>query len=358
MYGKSKGKSKTMLASFILSALLLLASTTFFKLGNSYADLSSNADVKGNIGTSLKNLVGGNSNESSSVNANVSTLAGGSNASASASASQQSSYKSSYGKRDGGEFVVATDHRLYKPGENVNIQGDVSSQLRSSLQIIQVMLEVRDNSNDTVDTKATQVNSDGSYKTSIALPHEAKQGAFTIQASLQVKTDVLSALSAEVKAQLQTSNKFVVISPNAFAVKANVNGQEKSYPIQIASNSTVSNVSLDVSQKKLTFTVEGQSGTHGVTQITIPKEMLGGNLQVLIDGVAVSDSDVIVAGDNSTETTLELNYHHSTHEVTIEGTNVVPEFPISTVLLTTGIVGAIVVIASRAGHIWNRGSIP
>ena len=358
MYRKSNSRSKTMLTSFLLSTLLLFSSVAVFKMGNSYADLSSNADVKGKVGTSIKNLVGGNSNESSSVNANVSTQASGSNVSASASASQQSSYKSSYGKRDSGEFVVTTDHHLYKPGDSVNIQGEVSSQLRSSLQIIQVMLEVLDNNNDTIDTKATQVNSDGSYGTTIVLPPQAKKGAYTIQASLQVKADVLSALSAEVKAQLQTSNKFVVISPNAFAVKANVNGQDKNYQIQIASNSTVSNVSLDVGQKKLTFTVEGQSGTQGVTQITIPKEMLSGNLQVLIDGVAVSDSDVIVAGDNSTQTTLELNYHHSTHEVTIEGTNVVPEFPISTVLLTTGILGAVVVIASRAGYIWNRGSIP
>jgi hypothetical protein len=201
-----------------------------------------------------------------------------------------------------------------------------------------------------------QLGTDGSYDTSFTLPSDAKQGAYTVTSTLQVKSDLLNTLSANVKTQLSESAKFVVISPNAFAVKAHINstGEDKDYSIDIASNSTVSNVAFDVDGKKLTFTVEGQSGTHGVTQVTIPKEMLSGNLQVMIDGAAAADNDVIVISDTSTDTTLELNYHHSTHDVTITGTSVVPEFPLSMILVMTGAIGSIVVLARRMDRITGR----
>ena len=70
------------------------------------------------------------------------------------------------------------------------------------------------------------------------------------------------------------------------------------------------------------FRVEGETGTSGVTQVTIPKAMLSGEMTVMIDGQVVSfeSNDVIVVSDTSAETTFEINYAHSEHEMAVTGT--------------------------------------
>jgi len=109
----------------------------------------------------------------------------------------------------------------------------------------------------------------------------------------------------------------------------------------------------------ITFKAAGETGTRGVTQITVPKAMLSGQMMVIVDGkAAASDSnDVIVTSDTSAETTFEINYHHSEHDVSVTGTNVVPEFPLAT-LVMAGAVGSIVAalaIARKRGFVsWPK----
>lgn len=106
---------------------------------------------------------------------------------------------------------------------------------------------------------------------------------------------------------------------------------------------------LTKSQKKVSFTVEGETGTKGVTQITIPKAVLSGQLTVFVDGTRLeSDSDdVIVTSDTESETTLEISYHHSTHTIDVVGTQAVPEFPVSMLVMAIA-VGLMVLLAQKA----------
>jgi hypothetical protein len=133
---------------------------------------------------------------------------------------------------------------------------------------------------------------------------------------------------------------FAVASSSSFEITAE--GGEQ-FHVDIASNSTVDGVELDQEAKIVTFRVDGETGTRGVTQVTVPKAMLSGEMVVMIDGQAVSSesSDVIVTSDTSTETTFEINYTHSEHEVAVSGTNVVPEFPLAT-LVMAGAIGSII----------------
>jgi len=57
----------------------------------------------------------------------------------------------------------------------------------------------------------------------------------------------------------------------------------------------------------------------------------------MIDGQMISQDNVIETADTQDETTLEINYHHSTHIIDVTGTNAVPEFPISIIVLTVAI---------------------
>jgi outer membrane protein assembly factor BamB len=77
--------------------------------------------------------------------------------------------------------------------------------------------------------------------------------------------------------------------------------------------------------KKLSYTLEGIDGTIGMSNITIPNQMLGGPYIITVDGGLPQYSAPPV--DNGTHTSLYFTYIHSTHTIEIEGSTVIPEFP-------------------------------
>jgi PDZ domain-containing secreted protein len=169
-----------------------------------------------------------------------------------------------------------------------------------------------------------------------------------MNATLEVEADLLGTLDASVAAKLNSTAKFEVVSPMAFAV----NAEGKNFDVTIASNSSsVTAFAFEQAEKKVSFKVEGETGTKGVAQVTLPKELLAGQLMVSIDGRAVAEdsNDVVVTSDTATEMTLEINYPHSEHTIEISGTSVVPEFPISMIVMTAAIgsVVATIAVASR-----------
>jgi len=56
----------------------------------------------------------------------------------------------------------------------------------------------------------------------------------------------------------------------------------------MTSNSNVSNVGLHQEAKRVSLTVECETGTTGAAELTIPKAMLSGEMTVLIDGQLVT----------------------------------------------------------------------
>jgi hypothetical protein len=111
--------------------------------------------------------------------------------------------------------------------------------------------------------------------------------------------------------------------------------------IDIQSSSEIRAFSLDEPNKRLSFTVDGEDGTSGITIIPIAT-ILGGPYIVTIDGEMTEDFEL--GTDASGEQTMTINYTHSTHEITITGTNVVPEFPISGIGAIAGVIGLIAIL--------------
>ena len=273
-----------------------------------------------------------------------------SNTGAQTSAEAKTMYKPAYPKLmadSRSSFTVHSENHLYKPGEPVQIEGSVWSSLLAQIGNTElVTVQVTDNKGTVVANQNAQVNSQGEYSTTFMLPADAELGAYTIDSKLQVQADILGTLTADVSAKLQSSAKFVVVSPKAFAVQA----EGKEFDVSIASNSTVSDFRFDQEAKKVSFIVEGETGTQGVTQITIQKPMLSGQMTVIIDGEVVTpeSNNVVVTSDTNSEMTLEINYHHSEHTVEVAGTNVVPEFPVSMAVMAAAI-GSIIVAVTVAG---------
>jgi parallel beta-helix repeat protein len=103
----------------------------------------------------------------------------------------------------------------------------------------------------------------------------------------------------------------------------------KPYYADIVSNSTISAFNFNATQKFISFNVNGSAGTMGFCKITIDNLLLGGPYTVLVDGTPVTPS----VTSNGTHSFLYFTYAHSTHNVRIIGTIVIPEFPSSLPLL-------------------------
>jgi hypothetical protein len=80
--------------------------------------------------------------------------------------------------------------------------------------------------------------------------------------------------------------------------------------------------------------------------VTIPAELLGGNLTILIDNVS---KDYILT-QNATHTSLYFTHGNSTHNIKIKGTTAIPEFPSFVILPLFMIATLLAVIVYRRKH--------
>ncbi len=105
------------------------------------------------------------------------------------------------------------------------------------------------------------------------------------------------------------------------------------YIVTTVSNSTVYNLQLHAPEPKITFNITGDVGTKGFCNVTIPKSLIWtiDSWTVLIDGQPAT-FDI---SEDQQNTYIYIIYEHSEHEITIKGTNIVPEFnSLSLTLLT------------------------
>jgi len=108
----------------------------------------------------------------------------------------------------------------------------------------------------------------------------------------------------------------------------NATWQEKTYPLNIVSNSTVSNfdfgelVNLETGEwwRAIYFRVTGLDDTIGFCRILIPTALMNGTYKVFISWAEVPYT--LLPCSNSTHSYLYFAYTHSTREVII-----IPEFP-------------------------------
>jgi hypothetical protein len=108
-----------------------------------------------------------------------------------------------------------------------------------------------------------------------------------------------------------------------------VSWEGEDYPVEITSNSTVTNFNFSQQQMKISFIVAGDEGTIGFCNITIPNTLLGGPYTVLVNDTPITP----VWTWNSTHSFIYFTYTHSEHNVEIIGSTVIPEFPSEIFLL-------------------------
>jgi len=112
--------------------------------------------------------------------------------------------------------------------------------------------------------------------------------------------------------------------PVAFGGKANW--------VSLSSNSTISTFRFNQTQKQISFKVTGADGTIGSCRVTIPKTLLSGPYNILVNN---SPPLTLSETSNGTHTFLGFTYNHSTKTIEIRSTSlgVAPQFPLATILI-------------------------
>jgi outer membrane protein assembly factor BamB len=142
--------------------------------------------------------------------------------------------------------------------------------------------------------------------------------------------------------------------PVTYYYTINAGGVNWDLALQInATPTSTPNGSRLISQKTLSYTLEGIPGTTGMSNISIPIDMLGGPFtSITVDGGLPIYSETTT---NDTYSFIYLTYGHSAHTVEIVGSTVVPEFPPLTPLAI--LMGATIMASLFAYHFRRRKTI-
>ena len=238
--------------------------------------------------------------------------------------------------------VLQTDQHLYKPGDRVSVEGSLWTELLASLSNENlVKIKVFDKQKNVIYEADSQITADGNYSTEFSLPNDAAKGAYTVTSSVQLAGEISDLIGVKGQTSIGASTKIAVVPPQVFKINVENHGD---FDVKVASNSTVTDVKFNGDQKKVSVTVEGQSGTNGVTHISVPKSMVSGDMKVMIDGKAVANDKVVLTSNTEAETEVEVSYGHSIHTIDVIGTKAVPEFgTIAALILAVAIISIIVV---------------
>ena len=127
----------------------------------------------------------------------------------------------------------------------------------------------------------------------------------------------------------------------------NVTVDENPYLISTFSNSTVSDLTFSKAEARLSFTVDGLSGTIGFCDITIPSELMSGTFSLYKDDVPLVEDIDYIQSFNGTHYTFSLTYEHNTHTIEIFSTTVIPELTSIVLMLTFIIVTLTMIVVNR-----------
>jgi len=116
--------------------------------------------------------------------------------------------------------------------------------------------------------------------------------------------------------------------------------------VSLSTNSTVSMFKFNQPQKQISFKVTGPSDTIGLCNVTIPRELLDGYFSVIIDNIPRA----YAIYQNDTHTSIYFAYEHTTHNIQILATKVIPEFPSFTILSIFMVATLLAVIVCRRQH--------
>jgi hypothetical protein len=123
----------------------------------------------------------------------------------------------------------------------------------------------------------------------------------------------------------------------------------ETYNVPILTNSTVTSFTFNPAATQITFNVTGPSGTTGFANVTIPRNLLNAaapsDWTVTLDGKTLNQQQFSIT-ENTQYVFIYLNYTHSEHQITVKGTQLLPEYQPNTLPILLAV--PLVIIAITA----------
>jgi len=138
----------------------------------------------------------------------------------------------------------------------------------------------------------------------------------------------------------------LLVKKSTFGVTTNkvtVNGNP--VILTINSSSTVSNFTFSGQEKRISFNINGDENTQATTLVQV-SPVLAGPYLVTVDGNSTNFDSL---KDQSSGQTNIILINTGTHNISIIGTNVVPEFPYSSSFLVVSLIVASIIIMGKTG---------
>jgi len=132
------------------------------------------------------------------------------------------------------------------------------------------------------------------------------------------------------------------VSLKAHKEKVHLGANNKDVDLNFDTSSNITEFKFDESSKVIRFKVSGADGSQGTTVLHV-SSLLKGPYIVTFDGKTMTDFETKT--DQTTgDTTITIKYHHSTHDISVSGTEVVPEFPLPAVGAIVAIIGIVAIV--------------
>jgi parallel beta-helix repeat protein len=125
------------------------------------------------------------------------------------------------------------------------------------------------------------------------------------------------------------------------------------YDITTISNSTVSNFGFEIVHSQppkatLSLNVHVENGSQGFCRVSIPKPLINGSYEVMLDGWTITYPQVReLPSLNETYKYFYIYYTYGEHRIDITGTTTIPEFPSSLTLISLVIFSLVAVVLAR-----------
>ena len=145
--------------------------------------------------------------------------------------------------------------------------------------------------------------------------------------SLKIQSAIDSQAPSDVPAEDDTASRTLEVTVG-----------EEPIEVQVESSSEISDFGLDEETKTLSFGVDGE----GDASVVSVGAVLEGPYVVTIDGQETSDFEE--STNEQGVRTITLPHGAGAHEITVTGTQVVPEFPIVTLGVLAALIGVVAVI--------------
>jgi hypothetical protein len=171
---------------------------------------------------------------------------------------------------------------------------------------------------------------------------DVAQATFTVSGTTTTSSTTQSSQSVTMTVTVTTT----VTSLTMSSTESGLSAVTKTY-LQISSNSTISNLQFDSQRKLINFTASGPSGTIGSTTIVFAKSLINGVPVVLIDNGHVPPISLILTS-NSTHYFLSITYPHSTHSITVGGSNTISEFDDNVTIVLLGVLATVSLVGFRS----------